>query len=75
MIRLVATPLLTKGESPVLGRLYHVCITSVLRRCGVGEFAGLTERSVGFARAVPGRPAGEALPPRTPPKYFQQEED
>ena len=65
---------LIKGDWPVLGRRYHVGITSVLRRCRIDTSAGLTGRTVGVARAAPGRPVGEALPPQTPLKYFQLEE-
>ena len=66
----VATLLLTKGEGPVLAHLYHVGITSVLRRCGIGKFGRLTGRTVVSPLSAPTHARGFA--PRAPQRIFEE---
>ena len=65
-----ANRLLTKGLGPVLARLYYVGITSVLRRCGIGKFGGLTARTLGFAPF--GADPCEGPAPRAPRRILEE---
>ena len=49
MSQVITNHQLMQGDGPVLARRYGVGITSVLRRCLVGEIAGLTGRTGSFA--------------------------